>query len=631
MNLLTNGNFSDGWTDVTIQGRAKQQRPLGWDVDCVPIGEALWSAGEFAGVDHDPVFETARTIPEIVHKLTAQLPPEQQPGGSDALILSGTAVLKIFSNYNPFGTPLRQLVTGLTPGRTVKLWAHLRAHYNPKPGGDGSPGACAALVWCGLETSDWLTFQHGVQDRRWRQVTLRYVVPSDGVVEVGAALESRSQAGIDWFIDDWRLEYVGDPVPPPPPPDECRGLPRVQYARVYNVIPQDATEERAVQIFLEGWRRSKETAGGSTDDAGLGDLSDKTARLYDIPAAVRDLFRAWYADHYPGTKVVFAGGGAVVPPVVPPPPGGEPSYTLRSDNLIGLHSGFVRARTWDYVEQSGTTIQKFFSCGDAAQAGFKAPSIVSIWRKYVGNEEARRYERPTLRESARWYLDQYTAEIQTVARNWGMSEAQVLVGITAIESLNETIPSHNAPHINDSVEFDVWFAEETRARYGDLVQTVLLNVAIGNPWEGEVPLLFPAAEAVHRLGGFLGYHPYWTANEQRSFLAEHWDYHAGRWMRWDDQFRAAGYFPRYALGEAGIVYAHDGVSFNSGLGWKACGGIEPYLRDIAEYNQRCLAWNAAHGNRCAGSTLFGYGNWQWDSFELGDGEVNLLIQWSQTL
>lgn len=291
----------------------------------------------------------------------------------------------------------------------------------------------------------------------------------------------------------------------------------------------------------------------------------------------------------------------------------------------------MRARTWDYIEQSGTTIQKFFSCGDAAQAGFSAPGIVSIWRKFVGNDEGRRYEKTTLRESARWYLDQYAAEIQTVAKNWSMSEEQVLSGITAIESLNETIPSHNAPHISESVEFDVWFAEEVRARYGGLVQTVLLNVAIGNPSEGEVPLLFPAAEAVNRLGGFLGYHPYWTANEQRSFMEEHWDYHAGRWMRWDDQFRAAGYYPRYALGEAGIVYAADGVSFNSGLGWKACGSIEPYLRDIDEYNRRCLAWNALHGNRCAGSALFGYGNWTWPSFELGDGEVNLLIQWGKGL
>jgi murein DD-endopeptidase MepM/ murein hydrolase activator NlpD len=79
------------------------------------------------------------------------------------------------------------------------------------------------------------------------------------------------------------------------------------YKRVYNVIPQNATESRAVEIFLEGWRRGKETVGGSYDDAGIGQLSDKTARLYDIPVNERQIYINWYSQNYPGTVVEFVG------------------------------------------------------------------------------------------------------------------------------------------------------------------------------------------------------------------------------------------------------------------------------------------------------------------------------------
>lgn len=111
-------------------------------------------------------------------------------------------------------------------------------------------------------------------------------------------------------------EWQGaSPPPPPPDPVECRGHPREQYARTYNVIPQDATEERAVEIFLEGWRRSKETSGGSYDDAGIGDLDRRTANLYDIPPNEHDKFSDWFGDNYPGVKVNFYNGGVQEPPI----------------------------------------------------------------------------------------------------------------------------------------------------------------------------------------------------------------------------------------------------------------------------------------------------------------------------
>lgn len=97
------------------------------------------------------------------------------------------------------------------------------------------------------------------------------------------------------------------PSPSPPLPYDCKGKPRIQYPRVYNVIPQDTTEERAAEIFRHGWNESRETAGGSFDDAGIGDLGHKTAILWDIPLSEHGEYLSWYAEHYPYTMVLFRG------------------------------------------------------------------------------------------------------------------------------------------------------------------------------------------------------------------------------------------------------------------------------------------------------------------------------------
>lgn len=106
-----------------------------------------------------------------------------------------------------------------------------------------------------------------------------------------------------------------DPEPPPPPPAECE--PRVPYNRTYNVIPSDATEARAVEIFLEGWRRSRETAGGSYDDAMYGPgLNRVLARLYDIPYTKHQEFIDWRDTHYPSAEIEFAGDSGAPPEFV---------------------------------------------------------------------------------------------------------------------------------------------------------------------------------------------------------------------------------------------------------------------------------------------------------------------------
>jgi len=405
---------------------------------------------------------------------------------------------------------------------------------------------------------------------------------------------------------------------------------------VVNLLPQDATKAEKAYV-LDLVHESRETILQSAHDA---------ARLV-APGIELSRVKMWDAHRWPGDEYAledwlkargvdcvgywYLPGSEQPHPDPDPPPDPEPQYTLRSNNLIGLHSGFTKAQSFPYILNSGTTIQKFFSAGDAYEAAKIAPGIISVWRKYVGNEQGRIWQEPTIRESAAWYLQQYTAEIETARTNMGLTIEQFLARKLALESLNETIPTFNDSVLRDAVEFDVHFCELAHERYGDAIDTVLLCGAIGNPHESEVPLLLPAAKIAAQWEDFIGYHAYWTANEDRSFLDQHWAYHAGRWTEWDTYFRSQGVYPRYASGEGGIVYAWDGQSFDSGQGWKACGSMEDYLLDIARYNELVLDWNKLHGNRCAGLTLFGYANWGWENFELGDGEVILLNEWAQGL
>jgi len=792
MSKLVNPSFEEPWED-DIVGATKNQVPYGWNLTYLQIGEKLRSAGAFAGLDHDPIYEVVKTIPETCHKGLFEdiwnLPENERPDGSTPLILDGVRVYKCFSNYNPFGFQLDQTLT-YAPGTILRLLWPTNTHHQ----GDGSPGAAAWRIGINDTFCDWKTFKHGFEDRTWAEGRIDYIVPENGTVKIIGQFESRSLAGIDFFMDDVYIEIIDEPV------IVTDGRPRLQYERTYLLLPgKDVLSSvdftrllglLSTQIYDNQW-----TVGFSADDAGIGKLNVRNVivvSLHDDDWDEEELFE-FFEIYYPGVHVEFytfeqashfpvgtdeyppkywyvpptqlftnthfgmdlnldispwgdvergfpiysvldgtvyyatddwsgvgmcvieheldgetffaqyahvdlavveteqvvagqiigtianwvkgdggdhlhfgvstrpvtyeysswdyfidpvewlkrfisaelvdasikKGNTSTEPPITPIEP--PISNKLRSNNLIGLHSGFTGDMSFPYIEESGTTIQKFFSAGDAYTAKQKAPEMLSIWRKFVGDEQGRIWEHPTIREAAVWYLDQYTTEIETARKNMGLSLEQFLERKIALESLNETIPTFNKPVLRDAVEFDVHFCDVAHERYGEAIDTVLLCGAIGNPHESEVPFLLPAARIAYEYGDFIGIHDYWTANESRSFLTEYWKFHAGRWTEWDKIFTSHGIYPKYASGEMGIVYAHDGVSFNSGLGWKACGSFEDYLKDIDTFNTLCLEWNKTHNNRFAGGTIFAAYQWGWSSFTLGEGEIKLLLDWNKII
>jgi len=82
------------------------------------------------------------------------------------------------------------------------------------------------------------------------------------------------------------------------------GLPRVQYARTYVLLPPGAGREWVEAILQSGaWDRHRWTIGGSADDAGIGALEDKTVIAVN-PAAWPGDLEAFFRTYYPHTRYV---------------------------------------------------------------------------------------------------------------------------------------------------------------------------------------------------------------------------------------------------------------------------------------------------------------------------------------
>jgi len=627
-NLLENPSFEEPWTTDATTGN---QRPNGWDLTWKQPGESMLSAGAFP--DEPDPFDTVLTVPECVHKLSVQLPPDEQLGGENALILEGNATYKM--NGVGFSATLSQAVTDLPPGATVIFRVPLQVHHH----NDGSWGACASRLWVNAYDSRWSTFTDGLEDRAWCIFTASVVVPASGVCEVGMDVEGRAIVPVDFFTDALSFEIVEEPPSP-----ECPTPPR-HTSRVYNVIPQDATEARAVEIFLHGWREGKQTAGGSSDDAGeWGGIEHALAKEWDRSAQERPQYTDFYEQNYPGTQVVFMPDSPEPPPIEPP------VIEKWTGTFIGLHMQHLGSATWDeYVLEGKPSPMKAFSCGDAVTIGRLAdPRTLKIWRHYepnngawLRNPDGSFLNDADMRASARNWLDYYSTELDLVAQNWETTVPELLAHIDVLVSLNEVIAGNN-PEIFPAVAFDCMFAEEVNIRYGPLVRAGMLNVAVGNPGPEDVAHLLPCAKMSSDYGHFLGYHCYWTAGykpgQSYVYSAEWngethvlWPHLAGRWTEWDKVFAAHGYAPLYYGGETGMVFNYPDWPpwwVHSGRSWKEAGDFPYYIEQIDEFNTLVNAWNAAHGNRYFGAVLFSYPAWGWDEFTWNDGDTLLLRDWA---
>lgn len=83
-----------------------------------------------------------------------------------------------------------------------------------------------------------------------------------------------------------------------------RGEPRIQYERLYVLLPPGADKEWASAVVDATWDKRRCTIGGSADDAGIGDLDSRLIIAINPSGWPGDL-GAFFAEHYPGVVVSY--------------------------------------------------------------------------------------------------------------------------------------------------------------------------------------------------------------------------------------------------------------------------------------------------------------------------------------
>ena len=188
---LQNGGFEGCWGTIELGN----QRPDAWELTWVQPGDPLYDAR---------YSEPASAIAEMIHKLKNQLPPNEWPGAPNALILDGEATYKIFSNYNVFGSQLRQRVS--LPAGSYRLTVPVQLHWHENLDGKDQYTAesGAWVITAGTQSGGWA---HAKQmgDRQWFYHVVEFNLPTAGEVDVVIRVKSAYRSIKDFFIDDVRL------------------------------------------------------------------------------------------------------------------------------------------------------------------------------------------------------------------------------------------------------------------------------------------------------------------------------------------------------------------------------------------------------------------------------------------
>ena len=191
--MLKNGNFMDGWETLPALAEAnylKNQRPNHWQLEWLNKGDPLY----------DDPNSKVNGIPECVHKLSKQLPVDEQLGGARALILDGDTTYKIFSASAIFGASLSQTVSGLAPGSQATLTVPIQVHLRGETDAYGAESG----VWVNGE-GGWVNgFDMG--DRQWYRHIITFTVPDSGEAEIVIRMKSKWPKGKDFFFDGLKLE-----------------------------------------------------------------------------------------------------------------------------------------------------------------------------------------------------------------------------------------------------------------------------------------------------------------------------------------------------------------------------------------------------------------------------------------
>ena len=187
--MLKNGTFTEGWMDMPPVGNLINQQPNGWILRWIEPGNSLFGAGD-----------KASGVPECVHKLAKQLPPNEQLGAKDALILAGDTTYKVFHAGSPFGVELKQVVTGLKPGSEATLVVPILAVLYDET----DPFGAESGVWVNGQ-GQWVNGGE-MGNRKWHRHKTTFTVPDNGTAIIEIRVKSKWPRKKDFFIDGITLD-----------------------------------------------------------------------------------------------------------------------------------------------------------------------------------------------------------------------------------------------------------------------------------------------------------------------------------------------------------------------------------------------------------------------------------------
>lgn len=621
-NLLRNGSFESGWyhPDNIPEIQCPNQWSFEWEGPNTPNPIA-------------PEWPFAR--PEVRVLSKAQLPESEWAG----FILEGQQTLKIFRGYGAWWGRLVQRFETLPHG-LYKLTVNIIDDiYTGVAGGakEPAPDPLSGQV-------RFLINGHAIRfipTQRLCLNTFKYAFQAGGLATIKVDfLLPHPVANACYFVDDWHLELIGAAS------DECRGAPREQYKRTYILMPQGLGPDWW-HAAARGTAGKENTIGSSADDAGIGDLDNREIIAVNPHLIGSGLGQSWYDEYYPGAKMAAVTAdtpaqleialksidnpGPPLPP--PPPPPAKPFTVLTTHNQteVGYWLNFIAE-----LHIAGKPLKwvKLVDIGMENAPKIKAvsPSTKVIFRKVV-QHNAPYLDAADKKKAAAQFLDAF----------WGSVMPN---GIDAVESLNETIATHDYSGIQKAVAFDVAFAQVVADRSGGLVKPGLLTAGVGNPDHGaEVEWLLPAAEAAVKCGGYLCGHTYIPCNaelsdsKQMGWLAnEGLHYHMRPLLSWDPVFQAkAGLHPKYIFGETGACYSpirsedgRPGGMPDALAGWRDSrtlhGDLYFYISLLVQYEKMLATWNAVNGNRCEGAAIFTSGiGVGWGMFLFNEAELKALL------
>ena len=637
---LANGEFEGisrpgGWTRVTHNG--------------VQYGEIFTPEGWVTYFLEDQGANVYR--PEV--KVIEAKPPFLDP----PRILHGDWAVQMFKSFGALRCGLYQTVTRLEPGALYQFryWAHAWSnHPGVGPCGDPHDPRCSAGVGKGaffslakdlppkngdpqndaisnFRFTAGMTFgttptpfsQEWVGDAaaiynvfaQVPAVTFRAGPSRSATLYITVASDYPFQHS-DIYLDRAVLERVGDPEPEPDPE---RGQPRVQYDREVILIHGGRPKAWPIAAVNATWEDDQITVLGSADDAGIGDLDHRGITAVNAadwsPDGDPQALEQFYQSHYKGViyRAIEASSAAELYWILKgePEPEPEPDPLPAAGHLLGPHLQAFTPYWKDYVRNTKPGVVKMLQ-GYEEAAWIKAvsPDTLVVARHYIAHQEPFLHAQDK-RAAARDFIAQWADSLHKNADH-----------IDVALELNEYIGTGNYDEAMHGVAWAVAFAEELHAEFGDAIRPGLGSFPVGNPGHNEVIWLLEMARASVKYKGYMVGHTYWQPYKLIGWdgSPDYWKHYAGRPIEsWDPVFVAHDIYCQYLLGELGVIGARGEDDLEATAGWKHQlaynGDWEQHQDDLMVFNDRYLLWNAEHGNRVRGGSIFTTG-WGWESFQI---------------